>query len=158
MYLEYYHSPIFILFSPWHRYPPLPSSPPDRWIFRGRICRKFDGTDLTEPFSLQKLEFAEMLPLTHSPLVSFYTTSLYRLITGETSSAPWPSPAPFSSCKTLQPLITFISRNGPLTPLQQANKERERKIFSVRREKREGKNLDKNWIDIHNYLINIFFF
>lgn len=59
------------------------------------------------------MEFAEMLPLTHSPLVSFYTSSLYRLITRETSSAPR-SPSTVSSSKTLPTLITFIWRNGPL--------------------------------------------
>lgn len=53
--------------------------------------------------------------------------------------SPVALPSPFSSRKTLQPLITFISRNGPLTLLAQANKEREREKFSPfpwRREKR----------------------
>lgn len=46
--------------------------------------------------------------------------------------SPVALPSPFSSRKTLQPLITFISRNGPLTLLAQANKEREREKNSLR--------------------------
>lgn len=156
MYLEYYHSPIFIFsltqiptspfFTPWQmnisgkNLPEIRWHRPHRAVFFTEVGIRRDVATNTQP---------SCLVLYHLSLSPYHWRDVF---------SPWPSPAPFSSCKTLQPLITFISRNGPLTPLQQANKERERKIFSVRREKREGKNLDKNWIDIHNYLTNIFFF
>lgn len=57
--------------------------------------------------------------------------------------SPVALPSPFSSRKTLQPLITFISRNGPLTLLAQANKEREREKFSPFPRRREKRSFSK---------------
>lgn len=82
---------------------------------------------------------------THSPLVSFYTASLYRLITGETSSAP-PPPRLFLQDIAATDNIYFEKWPAHASrPYNKRTKREKNSLLSPWRRERERKTRGKNF-------------